>query len=260
MSCALGLVMLLNVLCKNKKYWVTCITVLPWTVKAEATDELSHDLLIYRSILQDQGRLLRRSSSVFSGSMLSYGLVVSSPINKCILKSEEQITVWFLQVTVNLTAENPALLKGSQECICHRELSITVEILVLPHYNVVYIHACLWHFWSLSILLVSFHLPKWCYHISSILDSKCFQLVTALFHVPGLVSLFCSGTRAPGYWNHTWQPGGWRCISQGSGRKGSLSVNVLNLQMLSKSVDVMYQQVGKFLSAPAGWGWQKLPL
>ena len=65
MSCALGLVMLLNVLCKNKKYWVTCITVLPWTVKAEATDELSHDLLIYRSILQDQGRLLRRSSSVF---------------------------------------------------------------------------------------------------------------------------------------------------------------------------------------------------
>lgn len=120
MSCALGLVMLLNVLCKNKKYWVTCITVLPLTVKAEATDELSHDLLIYRSILQDQGRLLRGSSSVFSGSMLSYGLVVSSPINKYVLKSEEQITVWFLQVTVNLTAENPALLKGSQECICHR--------------------------------------------------------------------------------------------------------------------------------------------
>lgn len=61
-------------------------------MKAEATDELSHDLLIYRSILLDQGRLLREAA-VFSGSMLSYGLVVSSPINKCILKSEEQISV-----------------------------------------------------------------------------------------------------------------------------------------------------------------------
>lgn len=225
---------------------------LPWTGKAEAANELSHDLrdlLIYRSILQDQGRLLRGSSSVFQVVCcpMSYGLVVTRPINKCILKSEEQVSV--------ISAGN-SKFNSWKFCVVGNQsgVHLSQRTFYYSWYTCfaslqccVCIPAYLWHFWNLSILLVSFHLPKWCYHIGSVLDSKCFQLVTALFQVPDLVSLFCTDAPAPGYWNHTWQPGGWRCISRGSGREGSLSVNVLNLQMLSKSEDVMYQQVGKFL-------------